>query len=231
MLSSALEISSPIWITNSGITISNLQVKVADNANCPAIIIGTPNTEISNVTLINVCIDGNRTNQTREIWKQGLRNNGIFVQNADNVAVVNATIRGCRSGGIVCEKVTNFKVSHLISENNEFDGIAIYETTNSFFSYMSLNKNLAAGISMDNWCKNNVFRDCSIAENDLGIFMRNSRGNFFHDFYFNKNRHGVFIAQVDSKRETACVDNVFFGIPKELFRINDSSCTNNLIFP
>ena len=224
-------ISSPIWVTNSGVTISNLQIKVADNANCPAIIIGTPNKRISNVTLINVCIDGNRLHQTREIWQQGLRNNGIFVQNADNVAVLNAKIHGCRSGGIVSERVSNLKVDHLVSEDNQFDGIAIYETTNSSFSFMLLNKNLAAGISMDNWCEHNFFQRSFVTENDSGIFMRNSRGNSFCSFYFNKNKHGIFIAQVDDKKETACVNNVFRGIPKSLFTINDSSCTNNLIFP
>ena len=224
-----MEISEPIWVTNSRVTISNLQIRVSDKANCPAIIVGTTNNRISNVTIFNIEIDGNRTNQSGELWKHNLRNNGIFVQNADNVTISNVVIRSCRSGGFVCERVNNLRVIHLISNDNHFDGLATYETINSVFENIALSKNQAAGISIDNSCKNNLFSDCIITLNDSILFMRNSDGNVFNQFLLNKNKHGIFISQVDDDPTTGCSNNTFSGIPQRFFRINNPSCTNNAI--
>jgi hypothetical protein len=226
---------------------------LADNANCPVIIMGQPvNHPMQTVRHLRVAelfIDGNRAHQQRELWRESgegseIRNNGITVQNVSDSLIENITCTRCRSGGLVTTLgVRRLTVNNFGSFNNEFDGLACYLTTDSVFSNLDLHDNPGAGISLDLAFDHNVIRSAILASNDLGIFMRNSRDNKFEHVSIEDNRnYGVFMAQafepaddtVKPQPKTECTNNSFtnlVGLRNGLadFRVNDVSCTNNVI--
>lgn len=228
-------VSSPVLITNNNFNLENKIYILKDGADCPVLIIGNEeNTSITNIKLSNIEIYGNRANQTKELYKitsRGLiNNNGIFIQNATDIKLENIKIKDCKSGGLVTTLgVKNLYINNLTSENNEWDGIALYETKNSLFSNIYLKNNNAAGISLDNNFNNNVFSNIYIFNNGSAIFMRNSNSNLFNNVFLSKNKSGIFIAQQDSNINTACSYNKFYikSDAADYIKINDKSCLNN----
>ena len=79
--------------------------------------------------------------------------------------------------------------------------------------------------------------------NDLGIFMRASRDNQFHNITIHNSHHfGVFMAHAEqfiagvlqAAPETECTQNSFTNLiakncGRAAFRVNNSTCTNNVI--
>lgn len=230
-------LNSPILITNSNIKLTNLNLILNGKSDCPLIIIGNEYGEpITNILINNITIDGNRLNQSKELYKKTNRgiinNDGIFIQNCKNVRLSNINIKNCKSGGIVTTLgVDNLQINNLTSENNEYDGAAFYETTNSFFYNISLKGNLAAGISLDNNFNFNVFSNCFIYSNDTAIFIRNSSNNKFLNINLNNNKFGIFMAQVNQFTNTGCINNKFqiFSDKIDCFKVNNKSCTGNEI--
>jgi hypothetical protein len=226
---------------------------LVDNANCPVIIMGQPvNHPMQTVRHLRVAelfIDGNRTRQQRELWRESgegseIRNNGITVQNVSDSMIENVTCTRCRSGGLVTTLgVRRLTVNNFGSFDNEFDGLACYLTTDSVFSNLDLHNNPGAGISLDLAFDHNVIRSAVLASNDLGIFMRDSRDNKFEHVSIQNNRdYGVFMAQafepadhtVKPQPDTECTNNSFTNLVglrngHADFRVNDISCTNNVI--
>ena len=226
---------------------------LADKANCPVIIMGQPVNRpmqtIRHLAISNLYIDGNRAHQQRELWRdQGegseIRNNGITVQNVSDSSIENVTCTRCRSGGLVTTLgVRRLKVDNFTSFNNEFDGLACYLTMDSTFNKLYLHDNPGAGISLDLSFDHNVIKNAVLAANDLGVFMRDSRNNQFNNVSIRNNRHfGVFMAQafetaasgVEPQPDTQCDNNSFTGLVATqnggaAFRVNDVSCTNNII--
>jgi len=236
-----IEVAYPIIITNSNTKIiggNHTILRLKNNANCPVIIIGgLRGNQITNVIISNITIDGNRTNQSTEYWIYTIRgvinNNGILVQNAKNVNISNIIIKSCKSGGLVTTLgVNGIIVDNIVSYDNEYDGIACYETSNGIFSNLKLYNNKAAGISLDNNFNSNTFNNCFISNNVTGIFMRTSSYNQFNNIVITNGKYGVFIAQVDKNTNTACINNIFDTISIKTahdFIINDVSCTNNTV--
>jgi hypothetical protein len=220
-------------------------LRLADNANCPVIIIGEPVNHptytVSNVRVESLFIDGNRYGQQRELWKeQGegseIRNNGITVQRVSDSVVENVVAARCRSGGLVTTLgVQRLLVRGLEAFDNEFDGLACYATTDSRFVDLNLHSNPGAGISLDLSFNGNTISNAQLRANDLGIFMRDSRRNQFLNVSIDKSRnHGVFMAQAEVHQLTACVENSFTNLQATncggaAFRINDASCKDNTI--
>jgi Right handed beta helix region len=226
---------------------------LADDANCPVIIMGQPvNHPLQTVRYLNVTdlyIDGNRTHQQRELWRESgegseIRNNGITVQNVSDSTIENVTCTRCRSGGLVTTLgVQRLTVKDFASSDNEFDGLACYLTTDSSFIGLNLHDNPGAGISLDLDFDHNLIKDAILVSNDLGIFMRDSRNNQFKNVSIRKNRDfGVFMAQAfeptdrgsEPQPDTECTDNAFTNLMglqngRADFRVNDISCTNNVI--
>lgn len=226
---------------------------LANNANCPVIIMGQPINHpmktVCHLSVADLFIDGNRSHQQRELWRvsgegSAIRNNGITVQNVSDSSIENITCTRCRSGGLV----TTLGVRRLIVDNfgsfdNEFDGLACYLTTDSVFSNLDLHDNPGAGISLDLAFDHNVIKSATLASNDLGIFMRDSRYNKFEHVSIRNNRDfGVFMAQafqpadhsIKPQPDTECTNNSFtnlIGIQngRADFRVNDITCTNNVI--
>ena len=226
---------------------------LADDANCPVIIMGEPvnhpQQSVKNLCVRDLFIDGNRSNQQREIWKLAgegsqIRNNGITVQGVSDSLIENVTSARCRSGGLVTARdVRRLTVRGLDAFDNQFDGLACYQTEDCLFTGLNLHDNPGAGISLDLAFNHNVISNAVLTANDLGVFMRASRDNQFHNISILKSRHyGVFMAHAETKTahgwgpapQTECTLNSFTNLIAincggAAFRVNNSTCTNNII--
>ena len=244
-----ITVTEPLFLKRSNQTLRGAGtatvLRLADNANCPVIIIGEPVNQptytVANVRVESLFIDGNRTNQQRELWKEHgegseIRNNGITVQRVTDSVVENVVAARCRSGGLVTTlEVKRLLVRGLEAFDNEFDGLACYATTESRFIDLDLHSNPGAGISLDLNFNGNTISNARLHGNDLGIFMRDSRRNQFNNVTIEESRnHGVFMAQAEIPELTACVENSFTNLQATncggaAFRINDDTCKDNTI--
>jgi parallel beta-helix repeat protein len=242
------EVSHPIVLRRDHQTLRGAGaatiLRLAANANCPVIILGEPVNQpqkiVANLCVRDLFIDGNRRQQQRELWReQGegseIRNNGITVQAVSDSLVENVTCARNRSGGLVTTLgVRRLIVRNLTAFDNEFDGLACYLTTESLFTGLNLHNNPGAGISLDLAFNDNVISNAVLSANDLGIFMRASRNNRFYDISIRNSRdHGVFMAHAGVPK-TECVDNAFTNLVAAncggaAFRVNNTTCTNNII--
>lgn len=228
-------------------------LRLADGANCPVIIMGQPVNQpqatVKDLRVADLFIDGNRRHQQRELWHlkgegSEIRNNGITVQAVSDSTVENVTCARNRSGGLVTTLgVTRLTVRGLTAFDNEFDGLACYLTTQSLFTDLRLHDNPAAGISLDLAFNDNVISNAVLTANDLGIFMRASRENKFYNVSIRKSRHyGVFMAHSEiqtshgwgQEPRSECVFNAFTNLValdcgSAAFRVNNTTCTNNII--
>ena len=228
-------------------------LRLAAAANCPVIIMGEPVNHPKH-TLKHLCvrdlfIDGTRRRQERENWQlQGegsqIHNNGITVQAVSDSRVEQVTCADCRSGGLVTTRgVRRLTIRQLTAFDNQFDGLACYETEHCLFAGLYLHDNPCAGISVDLAFNHNIITNAVLVANDLGIFMRASRDNqFFNVVIRNSHHYGVFMAQTAVQTstgwqlvpQTECTDNFFTNLNaaqcgSAAFRVNDVSCVNNVI--
>jgi hypothetical protein len=226
---------------------------LADKANCPVIIMGepvnNPQQTVKNLYVGSLFVDGNRYNQQRELWQlQGegseIRNNGIVVQSVSNSVVEHVTCVRNRSGGLVVTLgVRQLTVRDLTASDNEFDGLACYYTTDSLFTELYLHDNPGAGISLDLTFNHNVISNAVLTANNLGVFMRGSHDNQFHNISINSSRrYGVFMAHGEEQTadgwqsipQGECAGNSFTNLivsncGSAAFWINNASCTNNVV--
>ena len=226
---------------------------LADNANCPVLIMGEavnePKQAVKDLCVRDLFIDGNRSHQSRELWQlrgegSDIRNNGITVQDVADSFVQHVTCAHCRSGGLVTTlNVRNLNVYELDAFDNQFDGLACYETENCLFTELNLHDNPGAGISLDLAFNHNVISNAVLTVNDLGIFMRSSCNNQFYNVSIRDCHHnGVFMAQEVEPTasgwgqvpRTECTHNAFTNLIATdcggaAFRVNDTTCTNNVI--
>ena len=226
-------------------------LRLADDANCPVIILGEPvnhpKAAVRELCVRDLFIDGNRGQQERELWRLAgegdqIRNNGITVQDVSDSLVRNVTIARCRSGGLVTTRgVRRLAVRGLESFDNQFDGLACYQTEDCLFADLSLHDNPGAGISLDLAFNHNVISNAVLNANDLGVFMRSSSNNQFHNVSIQNSHHnGVFMAHavmttvrgVEPAPKTECTYNSFTNLSAmhcggAAFRVNDTTCTNN----
>jgi hypothetical protein len=226
---------------------------LADNANCPVVILGPPKDITKGPTqslhLSDLLVDGNRTHQPDELWQIltndiVINNNGVQVCDVSNAVIEHVVCRSCRSGGLVSTgRTRRLTLRDYTAYDNQFDGLACYRTEDSRFSQLNLHDNLAAGISLDVGFDHNTIERAVLTNNDLGIFMRDSRDNRFEGVTIHGSRHdGVFMAQAGEVTGsgwrllpgTECTGNQFnnlrvAGCSGMAFRVNDSACTNNVI--
>jgi parallel beta-helix repeat protein len=228
-------------------------LRLADNANCPVIIMGepvnSPAKTVKNLRVSDLFIDGNRSHQQRECWEltgegSQIRNNGITVQGVSDSLIENVTSARCRSGGLVTTgDVRRLTVRGLEAFDNEFDGLACYQTQDCLFTDLYLHNNPGAGISLDLAFNHNVISNAVLTANDLGIFMRASRNNQFQNLSIHNSHHyGVFMAQAEQQTAkgweatpmTECVQNFFKNLTASncgsaAFRVNNANCVNNIV--
>jgi hypothetical protein len=251
------EVSQPIVLRRDHQTLRGSGdatiLRLADGANCPMIILGEPANDpsqtIRHLKVTGFFIDGNRAHQQRELWQLAgegseVRNNGITVQNVSDSTVENVTCARCRSGGLVTTRgVRRLTVRNLTAFDNQFDGLACYQTEDCLFTGLYLHDNPGAGISLDLDFSDNVVSNAVLTANDLGVFMRASRDNQFCNVTIRDSRHyGVFMADAESPTShgwepvprTECAQNSFTNLMASdcggaAFRVNNTTCTNNVI--
>lgn len=222
-------------------------LRLADKANSPVVIMGlaesVPSRATRHVSVRDLIIDGNRVNQLSECMggpcsvEFPLRNNGISIRRCEDCVVQSVTVFGAMSGGLVtelgCRRLT---IRDYTSHDNEFDGLAGYETEDSTFSTIHLYNNKAAGISTDIKFNNNKFNDVTIVNSGtVGVFMRDSLDNLFTNLHIHNSRqHGIFLAQVDTEATTGATGNTFSSVVIAQsggvgFLVSDNSCINNMM--
>lgn len=232
---------------------ANTILKVADNAQVSAIMIGSTDsdpsgTPVSKITIKDLTINGNKANQTSEFYKESpyneyLRVNGISIRFCKNIVIENVFIRSARSGGIVTEKgVKNFIASKLVITNCYYDATAYYNTENSIVEGCVFKNNSSAGISIDWECRSNIFVNNIIkgngsgedgTGNNPGIYIAYSYNNLFGENIIQENAgNGIIITVQEAVPNSGAQYNYF----KENYILNnleygiwvtDSSCTHN----
>ncbi|AOS43019.1 Pectate lyase superfamily protein [Lacunisphaera limnophila] len=220
---------------------------LAPRANCPVVLVGSPATPVDRrvrrVTVRRLLMDGNRTEQQFECYGgpcdeshlTALRNNGLTIRGAEDILVEDVVTRRARSGGVVLEKdCRRVRIDRLEAYENEFDGLAAYETEDSDFTRLNLHHNRSAGFSFDWRFNRNRITDSIASDNgSQGIFMRDSNHNLFERVTLaNNGEQGVFLAETRELPGTACRDNRFSGVTitgngTQGIRVNDASCTPN----
>jgi hypothetical protein len=251
------EITRPVVLRRSNQALcgvgSATVLRLADNADCPVIIMGEPVNQprmtINHLLVSGLYIDGNRLHQRHELWqlpseRSEIRNNGITVQLVSDSVVKNVTCAHCRSGGLVTTLVVRrMTVQDFEAFDNQFDGLACYLTTDCRFVNLNLHDNPDAGISLDLAFNHNWIINAVLTANDLGIFMRASSDNRFQNILIRRSRRfGIFIAQTDVATphgcqplaNSQCTGNLFMFLQATncggpAFHVNDSSCTNNVV--
>lgn len=246
-------VSQPIVIDKDGVelrgTTTDTILRLTDHANCPVIVIGSTVTPIpyfvKNVTVRNLVIDGNRGAQDFECCggpcdgggMSFIRNNGITVRGTEDSQIENVITHNTRSGGVVLEKhCRRVHISNLESYNNEFDGLAAYETEDCTFTQLKLHHNRSAAMSVDWKFNHNLITDSQFTENgSQGLFMRDSADNQFERLTIRDNgEQGMFIAETREIADSASKRNRFnhltiTGNRTQGIRVNDVSCVDNVI--
>lgn len=250
------EISQPLMLRRDYATLRgsgpSTVLHLANGADCPVVILGPPMTQTKrpagHLCLADLFIDGNRQHQKVELWRfagdgSEFNNNGVQIWNVTDSVVDHVTCCRCRSGGLVTASVRRLQINDFAAYDNQFDGLACYQTEECRFNHLSLHDNLAAGISLDLCFNHNFITNAALADNDLGIFMRDSRGNSFQRLMISKcHHHGVFMAETavatakgwQLSPATACIGNHFDGLTVndcggKAFQVNDAACTDNAI--
>ncbi len=246
-------ISRPIMLDRDDVELrgqgAETRLVLAAKANCPVVVIGREGTRpdrlVRRVSVKRLIIDGNRDEQEFECWggpcneegRTAIRNNGITIRGAEDVLVTEVVTRRARSGGVVLEKhCRRVRLDKVEAYENEFDGVAAYETEDSEFTGLNLHHNRSAGFSFDWRFNRNRVTDCNASDNgSQGIFMRDSIGNLFERLTLRNNgEQGIFMAETRELPGTACRYNrfnqtVITGNRTQGIRINDRSCNPNTI--
>jgi hypothetical protein len=199
------------------------QFRMANGVNRPCFILGDPDhaqpaVTHRNIELRNMRIDGNRANQTSELSAETdheyLRNNCITVRGCVDTTVKNVILQSARSGGIVTEKgCENIVLEGITAFDNEFDGIACYETTSSLITGCTSRDNVAAGLSCDLSFDGNVVTNSFFIDNGtVGVFWRDSAQNLLSNSVMAENgQDGVFLADGDAPTNLPATGNTFIG--------------------
>lgn len=223
-------------------------LRLTDGANAPVIVIGEtatpPPAMHRHIRVADLMIDGNRREQNYECWggpcDQGglsyIRNNGLTLRHVSDVVVERVTVTGARSGGLVAEKVSErITVRDFTATDNEYDGLAAYETENSLFTGLHLYDNIYTGLSFDVGFSSNVITDAVITgSGHHGIFMGNARDNVFDGLVIRgSGRQGVYLTQ-DRIPTNAAKGNTFTSLvisdsADVAFELAHASCTDNLL--
>jgi parallel beta-helix repeat protein len=218
MVSHCEVLKKPIIVTEST-DFKNQKYFVKDQGNFPALIIGSieqePSVMLENITISNIIIDGNKSNQDYEIWdnkENYIRNNCITVRGCRNVVIKNCTVFNARSGNIVIEK----ECSNIVIEKCQifdafFDGIACYDSGNCIIRDNNIFNNHSAGLSFDLNFNNNLIENNFIWNNDLGIFLRFCHSNIFSGNVVFNRTFDFYLNQVDQDDSTLPYNNRLYS--------------------
>ncbi len=206
-------------VTLRGAGVGRTQLKLAAFHPAPLLVIGAMETreeqtpshgiqyypvrETLNVTIEDLSLDGNATEQFRpgenphdkECYDlrerravscdgdggRHVRNNALTIRRGRNIKVKRVQADNSLSGGVVVEKRSSgLNISDLSAERNLFDGLAGYETRFSLFQNINVKANRFSGVSIDFDFEDNTFYNIDMSENgDNGLFSRGVSRNRF----------------------------------------------------
>jgi len=179
----AYSLSTYLNVNRSNIVINGNDsiLTLANNTNQPCVFVGDmttnpPTTVYSNITINNLVLEGNKSNQTQEtsITKAWIYNNCCGINLCHYVTLNNCTLNNARSGGLTATYQSKFiTVDNCYSEGNYYDGLTAYGSESVRFTNNTCRDNTnGAGISID---VNNLYfviSNNTLNNNNLGIFAR-----------------------------------------------------------
>lgn len=185
------------------------KLTLAKGVQAPVIAVG-PQTEfpleeerIWNVSIVDLEIDGNRDQQASEYdrHRPWIRNNGIDARTVSGLKVERVRCGNNRSGGLVISwRCRDVVARDCVFENNYFDGVAYYDSSQVYTVDCVMRDNRGAGVSIDNAVVDALFASCVIAENrDVGVFARNSRHLMFYETEVTGSGNWAFFLSHDDK--------------------------------
>lgn len=197
-------------------------IRVADQALRPGIVLGDLHTparrRYTGITVRNLEVDGNRTNQAFECWGGPCdpnvnqnpfwqqRVNGVTVNGCDDCALVDIRVSAARSGGVVVVGSRRLVIDGLEATGSHFDGLAGYFTYDSLFRNVRVHHNDYSGLSFDLDFSRNRIEGFDASENgDHGIFIRYATNNTFAHGKVTANvEHGVYFDQARRDAPATC---------------------------
>jgi hypothetical protein len=242
----------PIVIARDGVKLRGTGrgtvLRLAAHVNRPVLVLGqtsaNPNTTHSHIHVGDLAIDGNRAEQDFECsigpctTADFLRNNGISLRQVADVMIEHVTVERAKSGGLVAELGSRrITVRDFTASDNEFDGLAGYETEDSLFTGLYLYENVNAGLSFDGDFNTNTISNSVIADNgDVGVFMLDAHDNVFSEIRIrDSGSHGIFMSAANVTDNTSCASgNTFTGLViadsgGDGMSLPNSDCVNNLV--
>ncbi len=228
-------------------------LRLADGANCPVIILGepvnNPQATVKDLHVSDLFIDGNRRHQQRELWRlrgegSEIRNNGITVQSVSDSMVEHVTCARCRSGGLVTTLgVRRLTVRDLTAFDNEFDGLACYQTEDCLFTdftsttipapaFRSTWLSITTSSAMPFWPPTTWASSCARAATiNFTTFPSATAAITVYSWRMPRRPTENGWQPVP---QTECAHNAFTNLIAShcgdaAFRVNDTTCTNNVI--
>ncbi len=170
---------------------SDVRLRLASGVQTPVLSVGSLSSypleeeRISDVSIANLTIDGNRDRQESEYHHDlpWIRNNGIDVRVVTGLLVENVDSSNNRSGGLVISwRCRDVLVKNSVFDRNFFDGVAYYDSSAVITVDCKMRENRGAGISLDNRFEDSAFVRCELLNNgDVGVFARNSKRLVFFE--------------------------------------------------
>ncbi|MDQ8187053.1 right-handed parallel beta-helix repeat-containing protein [Pelagicoccus sp. SDUM812002] len=199
-----------LHINRSNVTVrgeSGVLLKLANKAQTPVIAVGSQaeypldSERIQNIAILDLEIDGNREAQLSEYDRHlpWIRNNGIDVRTVTGLRVEGVRCGNNRSGGLVISwRCRDVLAKNCIFDNNYFDGVAYYDSTQVYTVDCDLRDNQGAGVSIDNAVYDALFSNCLIQNNqDVGVFARHSTGLMFYQSTIRNSGNWAFFLSHD----------------------------------
>ena len=188
-------ITSAILVNRSNIILdggNGANIVLANDINQPNFAVGdlssnTPTARISNVTIKNFLIDGNKAQQSSEFWptKPWVPSSTMFGSLVTHFIWENCHIKDARSGGLTLTfNCIDCVVKDIYSTGHYFDHFTWYGSSEiiiqNCYGRDCIN---GAGISVDNNCTYCSVIGCCFTNNRLGVFARDCT-----DFIFSNNQ-------------------------------------------
>ncbi|NIA09509.1 MAG: hypothetical protein GWP10_07230 [Nitrospiraceae bacterium] len=228
--SGTYEISSTITILSSGVTIvgeswTNTILKLANGANCDIIDVGDGVTAISDFSISDIQIDGNKANQTD--FSHGILFYGESGYLITESVVKNCKVKNCHDYGIYLYHSNNNTITgNQINLNGHYGGIYLVYSNNNTINGNQVSNNYN-GIYLTN-SNNNTITGNQASSNNDGIYFSGSNNNTVTGNQTNLNNIGIHLDSVSNNNTITgnqSNSNNNYGI--NLFNSNNNTVTGN----
>ncbi|WP_115720036.1 right-handed parallel beta-helix repeat-containing protein [Gallaecimonas mangrovi] len=209
-------------------------LQLQDGVEEPVLVIGEykvaqPRHAVSNITVENLRITGNKSQHEFMPSIPYLSNSGVVVRKGEHIALKDLTVATCRSACLLTEQHTKdvlIENSHISGAH--WDGVSFNSTAQVTMRNNVVENNVAAAITAEN------VEDSKITGNQLsnngshGVYLSNSYRNLFANNNVRNNKlSGVFLTcAIRTRNPVMCWDNSMSGdntFKNNLFKGNSHS--------